>query len=106
METDVNQVKEYLEGKVRTIVIHMRLSKKNAEEIAKVKDTLGKLKEKLTLNNHTNSPSTEPGDARNRAVTTAQQASVASCSAVLYTLSIPTVDCESAREITGLHATA
>jgi hypothetical protein len=91
VDTDVNRVKEYMEEKVRIVTTDMQLSKRNAEEISKVKATLGELKEKLTLDNQTNTQSAGSESTRDRAVTTAQQAGVASCSTDIHI--IPTADC-------------
>jgi len=93
VETDVNRVKEYMEEKVRIVAKDMQLSKRNAEEISKVKTTLGELKEKLNLENQTNPLSAGSEGAREGAVTTVQPASVASCSTDIQ--AILTADCVS-----------
>jgi hypothetical protein len=91
--TDVNQVKEYMEEKVRAVAKDTQLSTQNAEEISKMKEMLGELKRKGAVGDDTSIQSAELASIRDRAGTTARPTEVASCS--IDTHIIPTVDCAS-----------
>jgi hypothetical protein len=67
----------------------MQLARRNAEEILKVNDKLGELQNKLALGNHNTPQSADSGNARDRAVTSEQQAGPARSA---DTNTLPSVD--------------
>jgi hypothetical protein len=89
IDTDVNQVRAYVDGKFKAVSGDMQLVRRNAEEISKVKDKLGELQNKLAVGNFNTPQTADSGNARDRVITTDQQAG-SSSSASNNTL--PSVD--------------
>jgi hypothetical protein len=88
-DTDVTQIREYVDDKFRTVSGDMQQVRRNADEISKVNAKLGELQNKLASGISNTLQSANSGNAIVRVITTDRQAGSAS-SADSNTL--PTVD--------------